>query len=177
MYINHNRTGTKYTYMYNYGIVKKQIQLYLIISIELNGHHKIKLNVKDVFVNHSCQQQLVTKFILWNHLFSWGPIFVDSWKWVHSWGRNFVGWLVGLNFKKDSKFKKTFPKNHIWSSIKNIGNLNALKRRALCWQATQSYLIDTQNIIKIVTQLQPGLHKRPISSNYQCFGQTMQLIL
>ena len=31
-----------------------------------------------------------TACVLWNHLFSWGPIFVDSLKWVHSWGRNFV---------------------------------------------------------------------------------------
>ena len=38
-------------------------------------------------------------------------------------------------------------------------------------------LLTDQNIIKIVTELQPGLHMGVIGSNYQCLGQTMSLIL
>ena len=72
-------------------------------------------------------------YLLWNHLFSWGPIFVDSCKWVHSWGRNFVDWVVGLIFFLNAKFEKIFPYKSHGLLLKNIENPHAIKRRVLCW--------------------------------------------
>ena len=66
--------------------------------------------LRDSFKIYEYGDQSKVLYILWNHLFSWGPNFVDSWKWVHSWGRHFVGQVIGLNKKKNRcKHRENFP--------------------------------------------------------------------
>ena len=43
--------------------------------------------------------------LLWNHSYSWGPMFVDCQNFAASWGRNF-DWFVALQYRSIHFFVK-----------------------------------------------------------------------
>ena len=58
--------------------------------------------------------------ILWNHIYSWGQIFVDCQNFAGSWGHNYVGnWFVALQDMTIHYFVKRSWGHNSWVVLTN----------------------------------------------------------